>query len=343
MMKKFLLLMLASIAFLAANATSGKFLVKLQVNPQIAMGPHGDVVSLLVSSDDGLHLLSKSSLKEGKAEFTGQISSDSLAYIQFGDNEKFRIAFVLENGEVIIDQDGNTVQAHGTPLNDRLLAYYSEDTEPWTDSTTYVRKTEERIMRNHDNSLAAMLFLGSMYVKENDLNVTETYWRLLSPRIQKIAEVSNLYQRVIADSKCYEGMMLKDAELLEGNEEAKKVRLSDYIGKGKYVLVDLWASWCTACRMGIPQVKAAYAAYKDKGLECVSIAVWDKREAALRAIQEEKMPWTQLMDEKGVLGSLYGFNFIPLLYLFSPDGHLLMKDIPNNQLMEALEQVFEKK
>lgn len=342
-MKKFLLFMLASMTLLVANATSGKYLVKLQMNPKIAMGPHGDMVSLFVSSEDGLHLLSKSLLKEGKAEFVGQVASDSLAYIQFGDNEKFRIPFVLESGEITIDQDGNTVQAHGTPLNDRLLAYYSEDTEPWTDSTTYVRKTEERIIKNRDNSLAAMLFLGSMYVKENDLKVTETYWQHLSPRIQKIAEVNNLYQRVIADSRCYEGMMLKDAELLEGNEEAKKVHLSDYIGKGQYVLVDLWASWCTACRMGIPHVKAAYAAFKDKGLECVSIAVWDKRDAALRAIQEEKMPWTQLVDEKGVLGTLYGFNFIPLLYLFSPDGHLLKKDIPNDQLMEVLEQVLEHK
>lgn len=347
MINKYILMALACWMVLTASASSlttkvqgDKYQVNVDVNPKMMMGFGGGMVSLLVSSENGVRVVTTSKLVEGKALFEGCVSRDSLAYIQFGDNEKFRIPFVLEKGHVIVDQKGNVIQAHGTLLNDRLNAFYSDESVSWKDSAAYVRKSADFIAQNHDNSLAAMLFLGSMYVKDNDLNVTETYWKLLSPRVQALAEVANLYQRVVANSKCYEGMKLKDVELLEGNTAAKKVRLSDYVGKGKYVLVDLWASWCSACRMGIPNVKAAYAAYTSKGLDCVSITVWDKRDRALNAIKEEAMPWTQLMDENGGMGTSYGFNSIPRLYLFSPDGHLLKKDIPNNKLLEVLEQVF---
>lgn len=340
MMKKCIFFALACLASMVVNAAPGKFRVNVTLNPNMGLGPMMNTISLMVSSDKGVRVVEQKTLEAGKATFDGKLERDSLAYIQLGDNEKFRIPFVLEQGEVVIDQSGNMIQAHGTSLNDSLADFYSDASISWKDSAAYVKKTADFIAKNHDNSLAALMFLGSMNVKNNDLNVTEVYWKLLSPRIQSLTEVSTLYQRVIADSKCYEGMMLKDVELLEGNTAAKKVRLSDYVGKGKYVLVDLWASWCSACRMGIPNVKAAYAAYKSKGLDCVSITVWDKRDRALNAMKEEAMPWTQLMDEKGTLGTSYGFNSIPRLYLFSPDGHLLKKDIPNNRLMEVLEQVL---
>lgn len=339
-MKKIILSMLACVACLSMNASVGKYQVKVEVNPRMTMGLGGGNIALLVSGEQGMRVAAKATLVDGKASFEGETARDSVAYIQFGDNDKFKISFVLEPGEVVVTQKGNIIQAQGTPLNDRLSAFYSDKTVSWQDSATYVPAVEKFIADNRDNSLAAMVFLSSIYVKENVLNVTQLYWKAMSPRIRKIAEVENLYQRVVANDKCHEGMMLKDVELLEGNADAKKVKLSDYVGKGKYVLVDLWASWCAACRMGIPNVKAAYAAYKDKGLECVSITVWDKRPQALRAIKEEAMPWTQLMDEKGVLGTTYGFNSIPRLYLFSPDGHLLKKDIPNKQLLEVLRQVL---
>lgn len=339
-MKKCFLLWVACTICLAINASVGKYRINVEVNPKIMNGAGDKNVALLVSTDQGVRKVAKCPLIDGKASFEGETAADSLAYLQFGDEDKFRISFVLEPGDIIIDQKDNMVQAHGTPLNERLSDFYSDESVSWKDSAAFVRKNEQFIAQNRDNSLSALLFLSSMYVRENVLDVTELYWKALSPRIQQNGEVAALYQRVVANAKCHEGMMFKDAQLVEGKADGKKVRLADYIGKGKYVLIDLWASWCTACRLGIPNVKAAYATYKNKGLECVSVTVWDKRDRALRAIKEEAMPWTQLMDETGVLGKAYGFNSIPRLYLFSPDGHLLRKDIPNDQLLKVLQDIL---
>ena len=96
--------------------------------------------------------------------------------------------------------------------------------------------------------------------------------------------------------------------------------------KGKYVLIDFWASWCGPCRQAIPKVKALYDEYKAKGFEVVSISIDTNEKAWRKAMEDEKMPWEQLLsDNKDKTMEEFQFAGIPTLYMIDPAGKIMGK------------------
>ena len=125
--------------------------------------------------------------------------------------------------------------------------------------------------------------------------------------------------------------------------DGKTTRFSDYVGKGQYVLVDFWASWCGPCRAEIPNLIAAYNKYKDKGLEVVGIAAWDKPEDTQKAIGEEKIPYPQIINSQQIATDLYGITGIPEIILFAPDGTILKRGLRGENIEKTLAEIFKDK
>jgi peroxiredoxin/predicted CopG family antitoxin len=131
------------------------------------------------------------------------------------------------------------------------------------------------------------------------------------------------------------------ADFIQADTSGKQVKLSSF--RGKYVLVDFWASWCAPCRAENPNVLKAYNAYKDKGFTVVGISLDDKAANWKKAIRDDKMPWTQLSDLKGwknEISTSYGIQGIPSNLLIDPSGKIVAKDLRGEMLESKLKQLL---
>lgn len=119
------------------------------------------------------------------------------------------------------------------------------------------------------------------------------------------------------------------------------VSLSSY--KGKYVLVDFWASWCSPCRAENPNLLTAYNKFKHKNFDIVAVSIDENRKKWIDAIHEDKMPWKQLSDLKAMKGDaaiVYGIKSIPMNFLLDPSGIIVAKNIRGSELDKKLTEIF---
>jgi peroxiredoxin len=117
----------------------------------------------------------------------------------------------------------------------------------------------------------------------------------------------------------------------------KQVTLADY--RGKYVLLDFWASWCHPCRAENPQLLKAYEAYKNRNFEVLGISLDEGREKWLRAIAEDQLPWTQVADLSGPQNEAaqrYNIQSIPQNFLLDPTGKIVAVNLHGNDLVAQL-------
>jgi thiol-disulfide isomerase/thioredoxin len=136
--------------------------------------------------------------------------------------------------------------------------------------------------------------------------------------------------------KQYTDLQMKD---LNGQTH----RLSEYVGKGKWVLIDFWASWCGPCREELPELVKVYQAYHSNGFEVVGISLDDDAQAWQKAVKKMKLSWHHLSDLKGwdsKAVETYKVFGIPTNLLVNPKGKIVASNIELEDLADKLNEVL---
>lgn len=119
--------------------------------------------------------------------------------------------------------------------------------------------------------------------------------------------------------------------------------LSEYVGKGNYVLIDFWASWCGPCMREMPAIKALYEKYKAKGFDIVGVSLDQDKAAWKGAIKRLDLPWHHISDLKGwksAATAAYGINSIPATLLVDPEGKIVAFGLRAEGLAEKLQEIY---
>jgi len=121
----------------------------------------------------------------------------------------------------------------------------------------------------------------------------------------------------------------------------KAVRLADF--KGKYTLIDFWASWCAPCRQENPNIVKQYHAFKDKGFTVLGVSLDNNPGSWMRAIESDKLEWTQVSDLQAWSSDLvttYRITAIPTSYLVDPEGKIVAKNLRGKELEDFLQKTL---
>ncbi|MDE6158094.1 MAG: AhpC/TSA family protein [Muribaculaceae bacterium] len=290
----------------------------------------------LVNFDNGVTI--DSVLVEDKAaRFEGNIDDAILARVLV-DGVRQPV-FILEPGTVSFNAAEG---AFGTMLNDQLRALgkqlgaagaqYQAATDDAGRQAAYARYNallDSAMTANTDNVLGYYIFLNGEASGLDAKGLRELFAKYPAfagyERSKKMLEMAERREATQPGGKYIDFSVTQP--------DGKVVKLSDYVGKGKYTLVDFWASWCGPCIRQTAVLKDIYNKYKDSGrLDVLGVAVWDEVDATRRAIKDHDLPWDCILDAQTIPTDLYGITGIPCIILFGPDGTILSRDKQDDEL-----------
>ena len=233
----------------------------------------------------------------------------------------------------------------GTPLNDDWARFYTQfNNIKEASDEGRITKTEANqkldslaapFVHSHSNDVLGTVVVS--FLEDLDNERLMDYIKMLSPKQQSNPIIDDMRQTILAVQQTNEGTMFKDFAV---EYNGKTTHLSDFVGRGKYVLADFWASWCGPCLREIPNLIAAYNKYKDCGLQVLGIAVWEEPDESLKVIADKNIPYPQILGVSEETTGIYGINAVPHIILFAPEGTILARGLRGEEIDKRLEGIF---
>lgn len=307
--------------------------------------------------------LARATVKNGVFILTGHVNEPNLFILNFASAKKKTSIFI---GNEKVSVSGNienlsAIQVKGSPSETDFLAFEeifnpyfaqlnqlsqlsnSPEAASKRDSIGEVYQTVamtiqskvDSFIQGRKSSYVSPFLLVVVNQLSDDILLLERRYQTLSPQVQQ-SVYGNYLREQIQNGKV--GAIGSEAmDFTQADTAGKPVSLSSF--KGKYVLVDFWASWCKPCRMENPNVVAAYERFKAKNFTVLGVSLDRSREAWIKAIQEDKLAWTQVSDLKfwnNAVAQQYHIQQIPINLLIDPKGMIVGKNLRGPDLDSRL-------
>lgn len=376
-MKKILVLAVSAIFLAACTSKPGYKITGKVNNPNL----NGQYVYLYEYGNPNGSPIDSALVEESAFIFEGNQQNPELCILNFaedvvkpntvnpGENDIYSSIFVLENGnlEAVLD----TVSfVSGTPENEAFTVYFQEveklnkAAEPLIEKSKNFEQMAEnekqelrKLYNDHfkkrmdltknyiENSLHKLSggYLFSQYCAFMGEDEQNGYIQNADSTFKSVPGVKQVSDRLEVLKKVAIGQKYTDLTLTDPQGQTKK--LSDFVGKGKYVLIDFWASWCTPCRQQMPSLKEVYKQFHSKGLEIVGISLDSNKSDWTKGISDLKLPWPQFNDTQNgqsEAAAIYGINVIPQTILINPEGIIVEKNLQDQDLIVELTDLMKK-
>lgn len=293
--------------------------------------------------------------------------------LKFGDR-RGTVAFFAEQGNIVIEGSGKTIydaDVKGSLENDRWNEYQKLMWRIGAQRNRFMREMAsnqepDSIKRVKYESFSNSLDEKLMHYKDSlaqadATSITALFLYYQSLPLLKYDQIDRILEKFtpqLVDNKYYQEMKVR-ADLLRKvapgvnapdfevkTVDGGSVKLSSF--RGKYLILDFWASWCAPCREETVYIKELYNKYHDAGLEVFSVSLDDKKDAWIKAIEEDGMTWNhgcQLLrgGKNTPVAQLYGIDGIPAIWVIDPEGKILAQGLQREKLVEFCSRLFEGK